>query len=402
MGQRQRSNNERGQVLPLVAFALVPLIALASMAIDVGVWRCQQQLAQTAADSGALAAAVELANSGSLAQVYAAANIDATANGFAGSSDNGSLNTADGVTLTVNNPPQSGPSTSDTSALEVIITKTLPIYFGWSKATVVARAVATNQSNGNCVVALDPSSSSAITLDSGTISLPKCGMISDSGLWLNSVSIDAASIGYNSSYPINGGASYSATFSGASPQVAAPIADPCATVAACASLASSPPSPGTCYGYQSITAPVTLNPGTYCNTLFSGSGTVTLNPGLYYFKGGFNCNSPVPNFAGTGVTLYTDGTINWGTGTVNLAAPTSGAYADVLVYQPASDTSSMTFQGKSTAALTGLIYLPSAQLILDGTDTTISYLVAKDILINASGTISAPSSLASTGSGLSE
>jgi Flp pilus assembly protein TadG len=388
-------HGERGQVLPLIAFALLPLIGLAALAVDVGVSRYQQQLAQTAADSGALAAAVELKNSGSLAQIYAAANVDITANGFAGNSVNGSLNTANKVTVTVNNPPTSGPATSNSSAVEVLVKKALPVYFSWLAATVSARAVGV-ANIGNCLTALDTSNSAVFILDNGTINMPNCGMMSNGQLLFNGGTIDANSI--ESVYAVTG----SATYTKALPKITAAVVDPCSTVTGCAYLTANPPTPGSCYGIQAINAPTTLNPNTYCNTTFNGSGTVTFNPGFYYFSGGFNVNGSV-SLAGTGVTLYNaGGTFNFGNGTENLVAPTTGNDANVVIFQPSSDTNSLTFNGTAAAVLTGLVYAPASQVILDGTSTTLTDVVAKDITINASGTMTFPSSSSSSTSGLSE
>jgi hypothetical protein len=110
------------------------------------------------------------------------------------------------------------------------------------------------------------------------------------------------------------------------------------------------------------------------------------------------------NLAGTGVTLYNaGGTFNFGLGTENLTAPASGNAANVVIFQPSSDGNSMTFNGSAPAVLTGLVYAPGGQVILDGTSTTLTDIVAKDITINASGTMTFPTSASqSTSTGLSE
>jgi hypothetical protein len=390
---RRTRNQDRGQVVPLVAFALIPLIGCTAMAVDVGMWRYQQELAQMAADGGARAAAVELENSSQLTALYTAANIDTTANGFAGSSLNGSLNTADNVTVRVTNPPSTGANTTNASAVEVDVSKALPVYFGWWSATVSARAVATTPSSGNCLTALNRQGT-VFTLDGGTIDMPNCGMMANGGLLLNGGgTIDANAIGYA------GSMTGSATYPKAMPQGTSAVTDPCSTIAGCAYLKANPPAPGSCSSSQVITAPTTINAGTYCNTIFQGSGTVTLNAGLYYFSNGFNINGSV-SLAGTGVTLYNaSGTMNFGQGTETLVAPTSGTAANVLLVQPASDTNSITFNGRAAAVLTGLLYAPGAQLILDGTSTTLSDIIAGSVLINASGTMTFPTAAGGGASG---
>ena len=57
---------ERGQALPLVAISMLVVLGLSSLAIDVGSWRYQQRRAQTAADSAAMAGAVQLGYSSTL------------------------------------------------------------------------------------------------------------------------------------------------------------------------------------------------------------------------------------------------------------------------------------------------------------------------------------------------
>jgi hypothetical protein len=110
------------------------------------------------------------------------------------------------------------------------------------------------------------------------------------------------------------------------------------------------------------------------------------------------------SLAGTGVTFYNaGGTFNFGLGTENLTAPSTGNYANVLIFQPTSDTNSMTFNGSAAAVLTGLVYAPGGEVILDGTSTTLSDIVASQILINASGTMTFPNTSGTRGSiGLSE
>jgi len=51
---------EQGYVLPLAAVALIPLVLVASMAVDVAVWQARGAALQRVADSGALAAAAAL------------------------------------------------------------------------------------------------------------------------------------------------------------------------------------------------------------------------------------------------------------------------------------------------------------------------------------------------------
>ena len=149
---------ERGQVYVMVAIAIVALLGCAGLAIDMGYMEHQKTKMQTAADAAAIAGASVIA--GGSSAITAAADEDASLNGFT----NGSSNT----TITVNNPPLSGPNSGNSSYVEVIISQPQNTFFlsvvGYKQISVKARAVAESQSAAGCVYALDPSASSAVNL----------------------------------------------------------------------------------------------------------------------------------------------------------------------------------------------------------------------------------------------
>jgi hypothetical protein len=120
---------------------------------------------------------------------------------------------------------------------------------------------------------------------------------------------------------------------------------------------------------------VNLSPGTYCGTFnFNGSGTVNLAAGTYIFDGtDWNINSGW-TITGTGVTFYfvnSSSYVQFNSGvTVSLAAPTSGTYANVLMFEPDGlATSSFAIDGTSSSghALQGLVYLPSRNITFNST-----------------------------------
>ena len=58
---------------------------------------------------------------------------------------------------------------------------------------------------------------------------------------------------------------------------------------------------------------------------------------------------------------------------VNSAAPTSGTYANILIYEPAGlSTSSFSINGSAGHAFTGLIYLPSRNVTFNSVSTVTS------------------------------
>jgi hypothetical protein len=382
-------NGARGQVLLLVAFSLLPMLVLLSLAIDVGTWRYEQRLEQTAADSAALAGASVLTYSSSPGTIASAAQTDAASNGFTAGSAS--------VTVKVNSPPLAGSYAGVTSAVEVVVAKPMPINFSMfgQTSTISTRAVAQLSTAGrNCIIALDSSSSSAVTLDGGTITMPTCGLISNGGLLFNGgATVNAASIGYaGAGLTLNG-----ANFPAAAPAPSIPAVDPCPAVAGCAYLTANPPTSGACVSQTTYdsSSTITLSPGNYCSqVLFEGGGAVVFDPGVYNFQAGFT-NNNAPSMTGSGVTFYIEGgsAIVGSNTAVSLTAPTSGNTAGVLVYQPTSNTSQFILNGSSSGSWAGMVYVPKAQLIVDGGQLTNSLLlVGDDLLFNGGSGINVQSS----------
>ena len=118
---------------------------------------------------------------------------------------------------------------------------------------------------------------------------------------------------------------------------------------------------------------VTLNPGVFCGSInFNGvtSGTVTLNPGLYEIHGTWNVNSGW-TVNGTDVTFYfvdQNAMVHFnGATAATLSAPTTGTYANILMYEPTGLSTGYATIDSSTLNLKGLIYLPSRKLTANST-----------------------------------
>ena len=109
----------------------------------------------------------------------------------------------------------------------------------------------------------------------------------------------------------------------------------------------------------------------YCgSTNFNGSGTLKLNPGLYVINNGAMIFNSGWTVTGTGVTFYlanSSSTITFN-GNVNatLSAPTSGTYANILMFEPTGlSTTNLPINGSSGDSFTGLFYLPSCKVTIN-------------------------------------
>lgn len=406
-------NRESGQVLVGAAVAFVVLMGFAGLAFDMGILRYQRRLHQTAADAAALAEANELGNGGITS---AGASTAAQANGFAGATVN--LNTpcptsVTGLTVTVNNPPQTGPHASganSTNYVEVCVATLQPTYFMTlfrvNNETVSARAVATNYSgatnginNYNCDIQLGPPSAS-IEGDNingaATLNAPTCG-IADNGNYDtkgNKLVVSAGSFGVSGSPLVSGpGGTVTCTYGQTNcPQYGVPaVSNPMASLQF--------PAAGTPVAWTGT--PV---PGTTYNGASINGGTINFPAGLYIFSGGsFVCHGN-PTITGTGVTFYfTNGaSINCeGTDTINLNAPSSGTYQGILMMEDPQDCNCGTggcdngvtscgpgpqLGGTTGSAYNGILYFPNDMLTFFGTNVTFSAGMVISDALTLSGT----------------
>lgn len=349
---------ERGQVLPLVAILIFVLLGFAALAVDVGYNRYAKRIEQSAADSAALAGAMEKLTGSTNAT--ASAKHDASKNGFTDSTPSGS--TCTGTTcIDVNIPPASGSYTGDSTAVEVIVHKQFPTFFGRvfgsSSNTITSRAVARLRSDNNgCFFALDPAQNTNV--NKSTINAPGCTIFVNGSANFNGVtttaSIDVAG-------DVGGNAP---TYT----QLSGPVSDPCLSIPGCAYLTANPPSASGCVPLSA--SATTAAPG--CYSSFQPSGNVSLSPGLYIINGPMTINGTL---SGSGVTLYFTSAANpidASKGTLTFSAPTSGNYLNVAVYGAAVPNASANFN-KANVNITGVFYMPN--LCANFNKNTASYVV---------------------------
>jgi Putative Flp pilus-assembly TadE/G-like len=373
--------DQRGFVMVTMVASSAVLLACIGLGIDAGCLELLKSRMQTAADAAALGGSQEYRMNGP-AGVTGAAQGDSALNGF--------TNGVNGVTVTVHNPPTSGYSIGDPTAVEAIVTQQAATFFmstlGFSTVTVSARSVAKQGASSTCVYVLSPNAAPAISVTNGVGVTSACGVMVDSSdstqalLANGGAQLTAPSIGVVGGYTINNGAKVSPL-----PSKAAAAIDPFASI--------QPPAVGACLqnNYQ-IQGNTVVSPpsGTYCNGITIGnSARVTLSGTYVLLGGGLNWGGGA-TVTGSGVTIYNTWdpthtykpiTISNGV-SVTLSAPTSGGLAGILMFQDRSVASGVgaDFAGGATLNLTGALYFPTTSLnYSNGVSAPYNILVAKTI-----------------------
>jgi Putative Flp pilus-assembly TadE/G-like len=166
------AKDETGQVLVLTALTLTLLMGMMALAIDVGLLFRARRVAQTAADAGAMAGALEWNNNGT-------ANVASVARAAAG--NNGITSTATNVHVNIS-PNITSPYHNTSGFVEVLVSQPNPTYFmslfNFSPLNVTAKGIAGITPGTACIIALDRNNDDSTLLLRGgtTITTPHCGI----------------------------------------------------------------------------------------------------------------------------------------------------------------------------------------------------------------------------------
>lgn len=172
----------RGQVLIIVAFAMVVLMGIGAIVIDLGLSWMLRRHEQNAADPASIAAAAYIEegdNATTRAKMYTAACFYAKENGFFQSDDGTCAAARTAGNLQVHWPPISGDFAGNTGMVQVVISAQHASFFGAifgrDTATVTTGAVAAREqtsANSNSLVALHPDQCAAgKTHGNGTVTI---------------------------------------------------------------------------------------------------------------------------------------------------------------------------------------------------------------------------------------
>ena len=388
--------DESGVVLIYISLIMPILIGFTALGAEVGYWYVAKREMQSAADSAAISGAISLAND--VTSQYATQAIYvAGQNGF----QNGVKN----VTVTVHNPPSTGNLTSNTSAVEVLISKPLSTLLSdyWlPSVTISARAVASiTTSGGDCLLALDSSSDSKAFTSSGSaiVTLNTCGIAINSSNASDAMDLSGSTIVSTQSLSIVGGTNISGgaklTSTDGTTKITTTIANPYSKrVMPSPSLPCSPANTS-----KNVSSSATLQSGTYCNGLAISGGTVTMSAGTYIiYQGTFAVSGSAHVTANNVNIVLTGASGNYATaqisgGTVlNLTAASTGPLAGIAFYQDPntpSNTSASNFSGSSGTTILGALVFPTTTVVYSGGTSTAStclQLVAWKVNFSGSAT----------------
>jgi Flp pilus assembly protein TadG len=350
----RRHASEQGQALIVTALGMTVLLGFMALGIDIGYYRHQRNRMQSAADAAAVAGASQLLYGGAKAPALR----DAKLNGF----ETG----VDGVTVTVDTPPVSGPNLGKTGYVEVVIAQPQPTFFarvlGYDTVNVGARAVARNsgKTSVNCIYALNPTQSGSAHVDGGNRLDSTCGVVVDSS------SSSAVTVSGALQAPVvNIVGGYTGPITGTVKTGIIAVNDPLAYV--------QPPAVGACdrVNYSISSGAVTLNPGVYCGGItISNNAQVTVNPGTYILAGGGLSVTGTGALKGTGVTFYNTTKPGYAykpvytqdQANLMLSAPTSGPLAGMLFFQDRTIKSTALNVIGGGGGLEGALYFPTTKM----------------------------------------
>jgi hypothetical protein len=402
----------------MLTLSLPLTIGMIGLVVDVGWAYWRKEACRTAADSAAIAAAVNAKKSSTFTVQSATACpqnpsasvplqsgcLYATQNGFTNGSNGHSVTMAGGTSALGSIQPTYWVTAKVSENISALFSRVL----GQSATTVSSSATAgVFISNGACIYVMDPTAQKAFNDTGGSLTLG-CGIEinSNASNALNTTGHNAITMNNGSNIVVHGQWSDSTsggccTFNGGGsveqnqPSFNNPISG---------LTAPTPSLP--CTADPNVSGPhAALNQGTYCSISISntGNGTaLTLNPGTYIITSG-NFHQSGGTVNATGVTLYftsTAGGIDVTGGTLNLSAPQDGGSMDGVAVWQANNSQAEITGGTST--INGLIYMPTAPLDYTGGPTTSQTIVCDTIDVTG-GSVSGPatSKFLSGGSSLS-
>jgi hypothetical protein len=407
------SKYEKGQALILIVFAIFGLVGLTGLTIDGGNAYSDRRHAQNAADAAVMAAALTKVRGG-----------DWEVAGLARAADNNYDNNGDSNIVQVVNPPINGPYAGNSDYIQVLIESHVDTYFagvvGIHEMVNRVQAVAKTKVSG--IGPLFDGEAMVALKETGT-TFTTCGnpnvKVNDSGIFVNSssgcamdsqgnvdLSVDTAYSVVNGSNPLctNGNVNVVGPVVGGAEQVDyPPRIDLPAPSIECDEDGSYDNDTNTFYpgNYNSITVnngTHSFAPGNYClnGDLNLKGGDIDANYVSFRLDAGefkFGANT---NFTADHMVVYTTGTssgmhfngngdivatnstfyiesgdVYWnGNADITMTAPTTGPNANMLIYLPYGNTSTVLINGTADSIIQGTILAVSSAVTVQGDSGT--------------------------------
>ncbi len=388
-----------------VALALLSpvLIGTVGLAIEASYWQMHQRAMQNASDSAAIAAAME-----------GGSNYAAVANAVA--AEYGFVNGSGNIVVAVSQTSSAPGCTSD--CYTVAITDQVPLFLspivGYKGTSTVktrpmtsvdTSSVATKSGGASyCILALASSGAQGVTSNGAAkANLQGCNVMSDTTATCNGHNLNAT---IGAAHGANNGCG-NTQMSGV-PAVADPYA----------SLASNIPA-DTCGGSYPQEPAKKKDPALPSSNQWSGAtstvsgvkvvcgdqqltGDTTLDNTVLVIENG-RLDTNGYTLSGSGLTVVFSGSnsasyqhVPTGGGTLDIAAPTTGPWSGVALYQDPSLTTNVNVSAAGNSPtwnLSGLVYLPHAKVKLSGAVNKSSQgqrcfaMVVDNITINGTGSI---------------
>lgn len=405
-----------GQVSMMLALALVPMFGLIGLVTDIGYMRFVKMSAQTAAEAAAMATVLDMHSAAggaitgcggvvvcsatpSACPVSITTPTDSIQHGCMYAQKHG-FNGANQVTYqsgALSVPPDATGSSSASYWVTFRVAQRVPQMFsaalGNTSGLVVSRSTVSIVGASDCIYALNPTATGAISVGGTAALTASCGLFVNSN--------NGAALGTNGGgtltapeYDVVGGVNTHYALSPTPNTGVSPTTDPL-------SYLDPPASPPYHCDYTNYSAPnwsnPTLLPGTYCGGINVGNNNYTFSPGMYILVGGgLSTQSANSVIAGNGVTFYNtfDATHPYSgisisaNSTVTLKAPTTGTYAGILFFEDRSaPPTADTYGGGSSAVYEGVIYAKNAAITMYGNSSTnTKYTIVVADTINVVGT----------------
>lgn len=401
---RRLAGDRTGGLAMMTALSMPVLIGSVGMAADTIQWTYMKRAMQRQADSGALAGAFAVSQQ---------SNVNNTVTADLARNNNVNMT----VTPTIENAPTAGALAGNMRAVRVVLATEVRLPFsGYLMGRAIripVEATAQVISQGQyCVLALETTNTTGITMNGNTTLDLGCGMMSNAPA-ADSVTAGGSAVINATPIAAVGGVPTSSNYRDGTQLIpySVPQFDPLASLPDPNIQSSSN------NGDVNPNQTRTLSPGNYSGMDLKGD--VTLLPGVYYIdRGSFSVGAQaVVNGAGVTIILtsktasYDPGSVATtdinGGATINLTAPTSGTYAGVLFYQDrrALDLGVNKINGNSASKYQGAIYFPKQAMQFNGTsgmDIRCVQLIGRRLDFTGNSTISnvcPPNSGASSFSG---